>query len=104
MTPVAAVSPPTAMPVQQSLQLPLQMRGGLQKMSNPTYSALKLACKLHTFKHSPRYKVRIMYCCHQQLLLCLIYKIVHGLLCFLISVSTTRCFILLYLVHTLFTS
>jgi len=45
-----------------------------------------------------------MYCCHQQLLLCWIYKTVHGLLSLLISVNTTRCFILLHFVQTLLKS
>ena len=61
MTPLAAVSPPAAMLVQQSLRLPLQMRGCLQKQATPTCSALKLACKRHLCKHSPRYKIRVVY-------------------------------------------
>ena len=39
-----------------------------------------------------------------ELLLCLIYKIAHGQLCLLISVSTTRFFMMLYFVHIQVTS
>ncbi len=77
MTPVAEVSPPAAIPVQQSHQLLLQMRGGLQKRRTHPCSAPKLACKPHIRKHSPRYKAKSVCCCYQQLLLCFLSQVAY---------------------------
>ncbi len=92
MTPVAAVSPPAAVLVQQSQLLPSQMRGGMQMRASHTCSALKLACKSHKCKHSPRYKAKSVCWCHQKLLLCFISQVAHKLLCLLNFAGTSCCF------------
>jgi len=56
---------------------------------------------LHNCKHSPRYKVKVLYCCHQQLLLCSICKVAHTLPCPLKFASTSSCFTVIVLsLHT----
>ena len=66
------------------------MRGILQPRASHACSASKLACKPHVCKHSPRYTVTSVCCCHHKLLLCFIHQMAHELLCLLILVSISR--------------